>query len=508
MTTRLFASSTTLVAPALLLLAASGCSDDASGDSHVDAGADAGADTAADTGGGDLPVPTTYAFPSLADPAASGVAYDGQIARHVLIAELNAFIGGLTTAIDGATFAPAQDGDVVAALDFYFRFDSSTDGETELRAFNTDPAPLQSTFNDVSTDKDIVGKLAGNDASTDHVDWTTAFAGWSDATIATHGGSITSPEGLVVAFFETIEANALAHAEGNFRAGPGVPVLPVHVTETGLDLQQLTQKFLLMGVAFSQAADDYLDDDLDGKGLLSSNEWDGSAAYTALGHAWDEGFGYFGAAVDYADYTDDEIAAAAGDTTRDEYERGYHDTDGDGAIDLLAEFNFGASTNPAKRDRGSVAPTDFTGDAFAAFLEGRTIIQNAGHPLTDDELAQLRDARDRAIGAWELAIVATVVHYINDTIADMDAFGTDDYSFLDHAKHWGEMKGFALGFQFNPASPLSDEQFAQFHALVGDAPVLEAAGTDAVAAYRADLLAARDLLEVAYGLDPANAEAW
>ena len=41
-------------------------------------------------------------------------------------------------------------------------------------------------------------------------------------------------------------------------------VLPVHITAEGLDLQQLTQKFLLGAVNFSQGTDDYLDDDIDG----------------------------------------------------------------------------------------------------------------------------------------------------------------------------------------------------------------------------------------------------
>ena len=63
---------------------------------------------------------------------------------------------------------------------------------------------------------------------------------------------------------------------------------------------------------------------------------------------------------------------------------------------------------------------------------------------------ELKAHRDAALSAWEKAIAATVVHYINDVIGDMEA---EDYSFYDHAKHWSEMKGFALSFQFNRRSP-------------------------------------------------------
>ena len=97
--------------------------------------------------------------------------------------------------------------------------------------------------------------------------------------------------------------------------------------------------------------DDYLDDDTEGKGLLADNTVavEGKP-YTELEHQWDEGFGYWGGAVNYLDYTDDELASEDG---RAEYVNGYNDHDGDGAIDLGSEINFGASVNAAKRDRGA-----------------------------------------------------------------------------------------------------------------------------------------------------------
>lgn len=476
---------------ALVMLAA--CGED--GDSNNQAGPDMTP--------GELVVPTTYTFESKFEAGQSSVAYDGQIARHVLIIELQRYIQGLSAQIDGGTFAPTEDGQVMAAFNFYIDFDAASNGEEPLTIVTT-PGLLQATYNAVSSNKKLRDKLAGNDASTDHVDWETAFAGWKDQTIAAKGGATTSPEGLLTAFLETIEEQALARVNGEVLMGPDGVALPVYVTPEGLDLDQLTQKFLGVAIAFHQGADDYLDDDKEGKGLLADNTKavDGKP-YTELEHAWDEGFGYFGAAINYGDYTDEELSAAGG---RDGYKSGYQDADGDGKIDLLTEYNFGHSTNAAKRDRGSKDMTvDMTKRAFDAFLRGRAIITHAaGRALTTDELAALKAERDKAERAWEEAIAATALHYINDVLRDMENFGGADYKFLDHAKHWGELKGFALGLQFNPRSPVTDAKFVELHDLIGDAPVLPSADAAVISDYKTKLIAARKLLADAYGFPAAN----
>ena len=109
-------------------------------------------------------------------------------------------------------------------------------------------------------------------------------------------------------------------------------------------------------------------------------------------------------------------------------------------------------------------------------------------------MAALVAYRDQAIGAWEKAIAATAVHYVNDSLQDLNAAELDGATY---AKHWGELKGFALGFQFNPASPMSEADFGALHDLIGTAP-----GTDA--AYQADLIAARTLIMDAYNFDSKN----
>ncbi|MCO4761182.1 MAG: DUF4856 domain-containing protein [Myxococcales bacterium] len=428
--------------------------------------------------------PATYAFDSRFGDGA-GVSYSGQTHRQVLMVELGTWIGGLTAEIDGGK--AMNKGDVEAGCDFYYAYDAAVGAEVVL-AMTTTPGAKQTKFGQLSS-KNLKGKFAGNDPVGQHKDWKKDLVGWPSQPAA---------EGLLRAWITELDDAAVQRSAGKAGKAPdGSDLKHVFVTEKGHDLQQLITKFLGVAVSFSQAADDYMDDSVEGKGLLADNtkpEAEGKG-YTALEHAWDEAWGYFGAARDYADYTDHEIAGKSG---RDGYKHGYHDTDGDGKIDLLSEKNFGHSVNAAKRDRG--APTDFTKAAFDAMVAGRHLITTAGGALSAAQLTELKSYRDAAVKAWESAIAATVVHYINEVLVDVHAMGTKDYDFYDAAKHWSELKGFALGFQFNPRSPLSAIDFAKLHKLIGAAPVLPPANAGTTA-YAKKLVEARALIAKAYGFE-------
>ena len=118
--------------------------------------------------------------------------------------------------------------------------------------------------------------------------------------------------------------------------------------------------------------------------------------------------------------------------------------------------------------------------------------------------------RDRALDAWELALVTTVIHYMNESLVDLDTLGTQDYDFARQAKHWSEMKGYGLGLQFSPMrSAGTDSQRLARHAEIsglieslGTGPTLEASQREAG---RARLLDARAALVDLYDLDPATA---
>ncbi len=427
---------------------------------------------------------SVYAFDS-AFGDGSSVSYSGQVLRQLLIDDMKAHLGGMTDRLDGGAFYPVA-GDVVAELDFYFSFDSSAYGQVPILKEASAPV-LQAVYDDVSSGKNLVEKLAGNDPTGQHADWSTELVGWDAA-------GITTPESLVRSWFDAIDAQAVDWAAGAVPLGPdGTPVPAVFVSPEGLDHQQLLEKFLRGAIAYSQATDDYLDDDLDGKGLNQSHEPPEDGLYTDLEHAWDEAFGYFGAAVTYGGWTDSEIAD------------GDLDVDGDGFIDLSSELCWGHSVNAGKRDLGAVVATDFTAEAWQGFHAGRALLaESAGTPLSDDQLAALSSSRDQAVSAWEKAIAASVVHYINETLADHAAMEGDGYSFADHAKHWSELKGFALSLQFNPRSTLSASEFASLHGLIGTAPALATASAGALDTTTANLREARTLLGEAYGFDSAN----
>ena len=129
---------------------------------------------------------------------------------------------------------------------------------------------------------------------------------------------------------------------------------------------------------------------------------------------------------------------------------------------------------------------------------------NHGTEPTIEERRAIFAQTKLATEAWEGAIVATVIHYINDTIADLNSIGTNEFDYETLAKHWSEMKAFGLGLQFNRHSLLSDEKFAQVHNLMGMKPVL----TGDVEGYQADLLEARSILKDAYEFSDAIVASW
>jgi len=437
------------------------------------------------------------------------VSYTGQTKRHILIEDLVAEMNALEENLD---VAPE---DVFGQLNFYFDFDSdSSDDITTL--FNARDLggnailPENSgelTYGSIASGKNLIGKIAGQDEPEHLIGG--EFFGWE---------GVANPVEMVNYFFNKLATEATDGASPQIEiAGQDEPqtVTTVTVDAQGLDYRQLVQKFLLGAVTFSQGTTDYLQTDFGSADNLAP-ESEGSA-FGAGEHDWDEAFGYFGAARDFDQYTDDEIRNI-----------GFKDSNPeDGAIDIRSEFNFGNSTNCAKRDAGSLegVPTDFTQEAFDAFITGRAILREATEQgeLTDERAAELETYIQQAAVTWEKCIAATVVHYINDLTADMEEFEDGRFAsvdnFLNMAKHFGEMKGFALGLQFSVESPFreSDESLNNLKTLLelmGDAPVLPD-GTQGgepfqggVDQYLADLQQARDILQEAYDFAPENVEIW
>lgn len=438
-------------------------------------------------GSNKVKAPDTYTFESKVEDGASSVSYGGQVARNALINELKSLIGSSSLEEVPDTETSVDDAVLEKLTLVYEIGTSSPEGatynltsqnaytlaaeETPVGISVTDDTLLQAGYGDLSDDKNLYGKMAGidNPLSMDE------FVGWT----VTADSEDEKPDALVRSWFDAIAAQAADDGHTG----------KVYVSDTGLDYQQLIQKFQLGAVSFSQTANDYLKAD---KGLLKQNttgDKDGTKPYTALEHQWDEGFGYFGAARDYNDYTDAQL--------KDQKD---NDTNGDGEIDLESEYTFAMAQYANKRD-SSIEGADYSKTIMDAFLAGRQIISdNVGEdPVAGEGYhADLVELAEVIVGAWEEIFAANVIHYINATLEDMAAIDTEDYDFDAHAKHWSEMKGFALAQQFNPIAEIELSELKTLHNLLDEAPVL--AGGD-IEGYSDDLEEARTLLKDIYGFE-------
>lgn len=401
-------------------------------------------------GGQTIETPTAYVFDSRFTEGESSVAYSGQVVRNLLLQDLKIFIDNLGK--DGASSASVQD-----MLDLY-AYDDGYDLES-LTTAGSMPV-IESRYSSISTGKNLNGKIS------------------SDAVI---GYGKTANE-LVRGWFEVIA--------GNSQDGDKLGTPAVYTDDNGVDLTQMINKVLIGAVPYYQATGVYLAGLLDrGNGEPHSE----GKAYTSMEHGWDEAFGYFGAARDYARYTDEQLAGSVGDYT--------FDSNGDGSIDFSSEYNFGLSRNAGKRDKGG-AGVDFTGDIFAAFLAGRTLIVNQG------SAAEISAQREAAANGMEKVIAATAVHYINDTLADMADLGTGDENLVNLNKHWAEMKGFTVALQYNPFALISHSQLEELHGIMGQAPSYDPPGSDAYDETVRNYGRAKEIFQGAYGFSDGNMANW
>ena len=400
--------------------------------------------------GGELEVPTAYVFDSRFNAGESSVSYGGQVVRNLLLQDLKIFIDDLGKA--GAQ--PATAADLLRFYEYDDAFDLQSLSDAGAKTV------VENRYSAISTGKNLAGKI-------------------SPAPVLSYG---RSADELVREWFEAIAANAQDPDK------LGTPA--VYTTDEGVDLTQMINKVLIGAVVYHQSAGVYLD------GLFERDNGAPSAEggpYTAMEHGWDEAFGYFGAARDYGRYTDEQLAGGADDYT--------FDSNSDGMIDFRSEYNFGLSRNAGKRDRGG-SGVDFTGEIFRAFRTGRALIADQG------SVADISAQRQAAAEGMEKVIAATVVHYINDTLGDMAALGTDDENRVNLNKHWAEMKGFTVALQYSPFRLVSEDELRELHLLMGQAPAYDLPGSAAYGETAAGMARAKEILQQAYGFADANMAGW
>lgn len=272
----------------------------------------------------------------------------------------------------------------------------------------------------------------------------------------------------------------------------------------GLDLGQMTQKVMWGAIAYWQGTSKYMSKIPNDDNTMS----DDGDPYTAMEHHWDESFGYFGAARDYnTGYSDDT----------DRKTDPYNDSNGDGLIDFKTEYNMGWAVTAAKRDLvdGVSVDYDFTKTIFDAYLEGRTLIYNQA-PL-NEILVQ----RDIILNTWEKVVAAVSIHYINDTMSDLEALISAGDSNLawdnlpesgDGYKyniHWAEMRAYAHGLIYNDFKLISDADIATVLGYMGTAPAYnDGSDFSAMQTLHDNLALAKPILQAAYGFSDAHMANW
>ena len=403
-----------------------------------------------ESGSATIAVPPAYVFDSRFVEGESSVAYSGQVVRNLLLQDLKALTDSVGK--DGGRSIAVQD-----MLKLY-----EYDDALNLKTLTTTGSlsALESQYSSLSTGKNLVGKISDEPAI----------------------GYNRSADDLVREWFETIADNSQDPNK------LGTPM--AYTTDDGVDMSQMINKVLIGAVPYYQATGVYLNSLLERD---NSEAKDGTKPYTAMEHAWDEAFGYFGAARDYFRYTDDQLAGKVDDFT--------FDSNGDGSIDFKSEYNFGLSRNAGKRDKGG-SGVDLTQEIFSAFLAGRTAITNQG------TVAEISAYRQTAAEGMEKVIAATVVHYINDTLSDMSKLGTGEENRANLNKHWAEMKGYTVALQYNPFRLITDGQLAKLHGIMGKAPIYDEPGSNGYKTQVANYKRAKDVLQAAYGFSNTNMENW
>ena len=397
-----------------------------------------------------IDVPQAYVFDSRFVEGESSVSYSGQVVRNLLLQDLKALTDSVGK--DGARSVAVSD-----MLKLY-EYDDALNLKT-LTTTGALPA-LESQYSSLSTGKNLIGKI-------------------SDEPVIGYG---RTADDLVREWFEMIADNSQDSDK------LGTPM--AYTTDDGVDMSQMVNKVLIGAVPYYQATGVYLN------GLLerdNSEARDGTDPYTAMEHAWDEAFGYFGAARDYFRYTDEQLAGSVDDFT--------FDSTGDGSIDFKSEYNFGLSRNAAKRDKGG-SGVDLTQEIFNAFLAGRTAITNQG------SVADISAHRQAAAEGMEKVIAATVVHYINDTLSDMSELGTAEENRANLNKHWAEMKGYTVALQYNPFRLITDGQLTELHGIMGEAPIYDEPGSNNYKTQVANYERAKAVLQTAYGFSNDNMANW
>ena len=219
---------------------------------------------------------------------------------------------------------------------------------------------------------------------------------------------------------------------------------------TGYDYTQLISKFTMGAVFYNQAVDNYLDEKLGADVHSNGEAYKKGKAYTGKEHVWDEGFGYFGAPAHTMELTAAEVYGIAKQKA-DSFAKA--DYNNDGKVSLVTEMAYAHAYYASSFDKGG--KTTYLHTIVQAFLDGRNLISSAnGDALTDDQRSKLMGYAQVIKTQWQRVIAEAVFKYAGSVYGDIvkleaaiEANGDAGKIYRAYAKHWGELKGFALSLE-------------------------------------------------------------
>ena len=242
---------------------------------------------------------------------------------------------------------------------------------------------------------------------------------------------------------------------------------------TGYDYTQLFSKFAMGAVFYNQAVDNYLDEKLAADVNPNSKAYKEGKPYTGKEHVWDEAFGYFGAPAHTLALTAEEVYGIAKQKS-DSFAKADHN--GDGKVSLVTEMAYAHAYYAASFDKGG--KTKYLHTIVQAFIDGRNLLTSAnGEALTDSQRSELRAYAQVIKTQWQRLIAEAVFKYAGSVYGDIEkletiiaANGDVVKVYRTYAKHWGELKGFALALETGGVN--LGETGVKMNRLLGYSPVL------------------------------------
>ena len=240
---------------------------------------------------------------------------------------------------------------------------------------------------------------------------------------------------------------------------------------TGFDYTQLISKFAMGAVFYNQAANNYLGKKMEIGQKPNNAPYKEGSYYTGKEHSWDEAFGYWGSAAHAL-----TLSAEQNYNVAKRKDMSSADFNGDGVVDLYSEYTFAHAYYASSYDKGG--KTNYLATVNQAFIDGRQVITDAnGRNLNFDERTKLLAQRDIIVDNWQKVIAESVFKYAGSTYKDIvaleiiiEANGDTSDAFRTYAKHWGELKGFALALQCGPEN--LGETAVKLNRMMGLGPVL------------------------------------